>query len=178
MTSVWLTDWTAYGDAAHELNRSTSAIMRAIGFTALGVATPFADADTTHVERARLELVAPSATSDEVFHEYLTGLIQWVEGRVAAGRGDVQAGLDGCAAFLGTCRSIDFYTTTTPRAAKHAATCQVLLGDPASAIDTVAWLEDFDRSTFRADDIRALALLAHGQFPDARPLVRAHAKRD
>ena len=66
---------------------------------------------------------------------------------------------------------------TTPRAAKLAAACQILLGDPASAIETVAWLESFDISTCNCDEIRALALLAQGDLTQAHDLIRAHATR-
>jgi predicted ATPase len=178
MTTAWLTDWVTYREAAQDLTRSSSASMRAIGHLALGVATPFADIDTTdHVERARAELAAAEAAAGDPTNEVIGALIAWVEGRVAAGHGDYAGALQGCTTFLATCRALDFYPTPTPRAAKHAAVCQILLGDPAAALDTAAWLADFDASTFDIEDIRALALLAQGRPDDARSAIAAHATR-
>ena len=179
MTAAWLTDWASYAEAARELTQSGSALMRALGFTALSVSTPFADAEGSQaqIDRARLDLAAGRAASNDSLCEVIAGLIRWVEGRVAAGRGDFQAGLQGSIAFLTVCRAIDFYPTPTPRAAKHAAICQILLGDPAAAIDTVAWLEDLHAAAVNADDILALALLAEDRLTDATTVVHAHATR-
>jgi hypothetical protein len=105
MTAAWLTDWDTYGEAARQLTRSATAIMRAIGYIALEVSTPFADAETSHAnpKRARVELAAARATSPERLYEIVAALIHWVEGRVAAGHGDFKGGLQGCRAFLDKC---------------------------------------------------------------------------
>ena len=177
MTTAWLTDWATYTAAGQQLTRSTSGIMRAIGFVCLGVHTPFGDTSRVDIDRARQELAAARTVSTDELHDITAGLIHWVEGRVAAGRGDFEAGLEGSTAFLATCRTIDFYPTPVPRAVKHGAVCQILLGDPIAAIDTATWLIDFDRSTFNIDDIRALALLAQGRLSEAMPVIHAHATR-
>jgi predicted ATPase len=179
MTSAWLNDWSLYERMAGELTRSPMAETRAFGLLALGVASPFSDVETSNrqLAKARAELASLTTTTPDVPNEFMAGLIRWVEGRVSAAHGDLEAGLEGILAFLATCRAIDYFPTTTPRAAKLAAACQILLGDPASAIETVAWLESFDISTFNCDDIRALALLAQGDLTDAQALIRAHATR-
>ena len=53
----------------------------------------------------------------------------------------------------------------------------MLLGDPASALRTIEWLEGFDVSIFNGDEIRALAHLALGDAIEAEALIRAHAER-
>jgi predicted ATPase len=179
MTSAWLNDWSLYERSARELTRSPLAETRAFGFLALGVASPFSDRATSNQQlaRARAELTSLTSTPADVMNDVLAGLIRWAEGRVSAAHGDLEAGLEGILAFLATCRAIDYFPTTTPRAAKLAAACQILLGDPASATKTVAWLESFDISTFNCDEIRALALLAQGDLAEAQDLIRAHAAR-
>ena len=177
ITSVWLTDWVSYRVAAQELTASTRALMRALGHTALGVSTPFADdgASLAHVRRAHAALASAIDSSPKLLHDLDAGLIRWVEGRVAAGRGDIQAGFEGCMDFLTKCRSIDYYPTPAPRAARLAAICQILLGHPTSAIDTLAWLEALD-PTFTTDDVRALAYVAEGRMAEAVPLIRIQAE--
>jgi predicted ATPase/class 3 adenylate cyclase len=179
MTAVWLTDWDSYRRAAGELTRSATGIMRALGYTALVVSTPFAASDTDHpdLDRANRELAAARGTCPDWLSELIAGLISWVEGRAAAGHGDFHAALQGCRAYLAKCDSLDYYPTTTPRAVKYAATCEILLGDPTSAIETVAWLVNFDASIFPTDDVLALALLARDELTEAIPVVYAHAKQ-
>jgi hypothetical protein len=128
-------------------------------------------------------MVAAMDLSPGLLVELFVGLFRWAEGKIAANRGDFAAGLEGCMDSLDTCRSLDYYPTTTPRAAKLAATCQILLGDPAAALDTLAWLESLDPAfttddirslapAFTTDDIRSLALLAQGRLADALPVIR------
>jgi hypothetical protein len=179
MTSAWLNDWSVYERMGAELTRSPMAETRAFGFLALGVASPFSDRNTSdrQLARARTELASVTTTTPDVPNEFLAGLIRWVQGRVSAAHGDLEAGLEGIMSFLATCRAIDFFPTTTPRAAKLAAACQILLGDPAAALETVAWLESFDIPACNCDEIRALALLAQGDLTEARTVIRAHATR-
>jgi predicted ATPase/class 3 adenylate cyclase len=179
MTAVWLTDWDSYRRAAEQLTRSATGITRALGYTALVVSTPFADRATGHpdLDRAKLELAAAGGTCPDWLGELIAGLISWVEGRAAASRGDFDEALRGCRAYLAQCDSLDYHPTTTPRTVKYAATCEILLGDPTSAIETVASLARFDASIFPTEDILGLALLARGELTDALPVVYAHAKR-
>jgi hypothetical protein len=176
MTSVWLTDWVTFIAVAQELTRSPRAFTRVIGHAGLGVTTPFADAGSSsaHFAQARRELALAADDLSDSDRDALGGLIRWVEGRVAAAAGDLQAGFDGCMEHLATCRSIDYYPTTTPRAARLAAVCQILLGDPDAALATLVWFQTI-APDFRTDDIRSLALLGQGRLADAAPLVRSVA---
>ncbi len=176
-SSAWLTDWVTYRVAARALTESPHAVMRAIGHGALGVPTPFADTDSlAEVERGRAELAATQAADHELRQDLVAACLRWVEGRVAAAHGDLVAGLEGCVDFLAGCREIDYHLTITPRAAKLAAICQILLGNPDGAIDTMSWLEELAPGVFKTDDIRAYALLAQDRIADAEPVVRGQAK--
>ncbi len=184
MTAAWMNDWAAYSAAAEELTTSTRPIMRACGHTALSVRTPFADSltDLAQVDRGRAEVTSAMNISFDPLWDLYVGMPRWVEGRIAANRGDFRGGLEGCLDFLDQCRTTDFYPTITPRAAKLAATCQILLGDPVSAIDTLAWLESLAAHAdlrripgFTTDDIRSLALLAQGRLAEAVSVICATA---
>jgi hypothetical protein len=183
-----MNDWGAYDAAAQQLAGSTRPIMRAIGQGAQSVSNPFASgpSELAQVDLGRAELAFAVDTSPGLLAELFVGLFRWVEGRLAANRGDFRAGLEGCMDYLDKCRSLDYYPTTTPRAAKLAATCQILLGDPASAFGTLAWLESLDPAfttddirslapAFTTDDIRSLALLVQGRMADAVPVIRSVA---
>lgn len=97
---------------------------------------------------------------------------------MAAAHGDLVAGLEGCLDFLAGCREIDYYLTVTPRAAKLAAICQILLGNPAGAIETISWLEELVSAVFMTEDIRGYALLAQDRIAEAEPVIGDRPKRD
>ena len=173
-----MTDWDTYGEAARALTGSPEAVMRALGHGALGVPTPFPDTDSglAEIQWAHAELEGVNVADHDLRYDLVAASLRWVEARVAAAHGDLQAGLQGCLDFLAKCREIDYHLTITPRAARLAAICQVLLGEPASAVDTIAGLEEIAPTIFNTEDIRAYALLAQGRLAEARPLVRAQAQ--
>ena len=176
MSSAWLTDWVTYREAARPLTESPHAVVRALGHVALGVPTPYADTDSlVEAERGRTELAAAQELDHELPQELVAAALRWVEARVAAGHDDLVAGLAGCVDFLADCREIDYHVTVTPRAAKLAAICHILLGHPARAVDTISWLENLAPADFKTEDIRAYALLAQDRLADAKPLIRGQA---
>ena len=179
MSVAWLNDWTTFGRAASTLTTSAIASFRAIGLTCLAFVTALNDVERAHalLSQAQSELEIPLATNPGLYHGIASGLIPWIRGRIAGLSGDFETALRGTEQFLESSKAADYYTTAAARAAKHAAVCQVLLGDPASALRTIEWLEGFDVSIFNGDEIRALAHLALGDAIEAEALIRAHAER-
>jgi hypothetical protein len=114
-----------------------------MGHVALGVPTPFADADSlAEVALARAELARALAEDYDFPQDLVAACLRWVEGRVAAGHDDLVAGLAGSLDFLAGCRKVNYHLTITPRAVKLAGVCQILLGNPAGAIEAISWLEE------------------------------------
>ena len=95
LSSAWMTDWDTYGEAARALTGSPDAVMRAIGHGALGVPTPFPDTDggLAEIQRAHAELDAVNAADHDLPYDLVAACLRWVEARVAAAHGDLQAGL-------------------------------------------------------------------------------------
>jgi predicted ATPase/class 3 adenylate cyclase len=176
---AWLNDWTTFGSAAQVVTTSTIGPLRVVGFVCLAFVTALSDLERADalLAQAQAEFDDALTTSPGLSTGIVTGFVPWIRARIAGLTGDFEAALLGTEQFLDSSISADYYTTAAVRAAKHAAVCRVLLGDPAAAITTIEWLEGFDASIFNGDEIRALAHLALGDVAEAGALIRVQAAR-
>lgn len=179
LSVAWINDWATFERGSAELATSPVRYLRAFGLAAHAYVTSFSDVEGAYAElsSAQAEIDAARAMGADLRTEIAAGVIPWIRGRIAGHHGDFEAALRGTQEFLESQKAADYFITASSRAAKHAAACQVLLGEPEAALRTVEWLESFDPSTFNGDEIRALAHLALGALTEAEVVIRRYAAR-
>jgi predicted ATPase len=176
---VWLNEWSTIERTGKRLTRSSVPPLRAVGFILMANVTGFSDAEAAraHLRTAEEVLDEVLATEPSVTASVVAGHIPYVRARIEATAGDFASALRDTQAFLTAQSTADFYSTTTPRAIKHAAVCEILLGQPESALRTIEWLDQFDFIRSSTDDVQALTYLALGDIDAAERHIRVHAAR-
>ena len=179
LTLVWLNDWLTIEQIGAALTTSPIPPLRVVGFTVLALVTSFTEHETgrEQLTHAQSELDAALVTSPGLNTDMAAGLLVWIRARLAAATGDYETALRNTQAWLTQQMSADYFTTGATRGVKHAAVCQLLLGEPAAALETVAWLEQFGVPSSNSDEIRALANLALDNAAQAEHHIRVHAAR-
>jgi hypothetical protein len=96
----------------------------------------------------------------------------------SAYQGDVRSALVMLRRSLTILDEVDLYTWTRIEGGlRLTGACQILLGMPIEALDTVAELDDYGLAVYDGSDIRALAHLDRGDVDAAVPHLRTHCER-
>jgi predicted ATPase len=175
---VWLNEWSTIGRIGTTLTRSSVPPLRAFGFLVMANVTLFSDAEAAqaHLRTAEGEL-DEALTTNPSLTANVAGYVPYIRARIEATAGDYASALRDTHAFLAAQTTADFYSIIAARAVKHAAVCEILLGRPESALQTIEWLDQFDFIGSNTDDVQALTYLALGEIVAAERHIRVHAAR-
>jgi hypothetical protein len=176
---VWLNDWTTIGLIGERLVHSSVPPLRAFGFVIAALVTGFSDVDAARdqLRRAQVEVDAVLRTNPSMTADIIAGYVPWIRARISATAGDYESALLDAEAWLTVQTETDFFSTGATRAMKHAAVCQILMGETEAARQTIEQLDQFDFVGSNTDDVRALRYLARGERAHAEGHIRTHAIR-
>jgi hypothetical protein len=176
---VWLNEWTTLGRIADSLMGSAVPPLRAWGFIIAALVTGFSDVDAARValRRAEADVETVLRTNPSLTADVVAGYVPWIRARISATAGDYASALHDTEAWLDVQAATDFYSTGATRAVKHAAVCQLLIGETDSAARTIERLDQFDFIGSNTDDVHALRYLALGEIALAEGHIRTHAAR-
>jgi predicted ATPase/class 3 adenylate cyclase len=178
---VLLADWQRALAAIANMSSSTNVAHRASAwaFSAFLASYGAADKFGEYCSRAEAELALALAADDQ--RSKITHPAIWILSNART-----------CQALLQGDHALALHhaaETMAPQADNHdrifvhidvtliASMCQILLGEPAAALETIAWLDNHKLPHYDGTEIRALAHIALGQLDEARRDIRAHASR-
>ena len=177
-TLSWLGDREAYVHRARALTMSTVAAVRAFAWPMLSYVVASSDPDEARKLLVQAQTEGASAgRSDGRTIDASAGLLAYIPAVLAASEGDHAMALRLAQQALAVEERSDYRTVLGLSATQLAAACHIALGEPARALETLTYLEPFDFTFFRGNDIRALAYIALGDHDQAQRFIRAHARQ-
>jgi predicted ATPase/class 3 adenylate cyclase len=175
-----LSDWAAFARHSSALADSRNPTARAWGANLLAWLA-------LHSEPARAEAVltqAQAAVDEARQHDPGRGariteaLLHDIRGLHAAGAGNFVEALRHLHVALKIQEESDFYYHHRVQSGLHlAGVCQVILGMPAQALDTVAEVDTYGFALFDGADVRTLAHLEMGEIDTAMGYLRTQVAR-
>jgi predicted ATPase/class 3 adenylate cyclase len=178
-TLSWLGDHTAYVNVTRELTTSRLPSTRIFAMAMLSYLETAADADGARalLAQAQAELDStPPATGDRNL-DIVAGMMAYIPAVLAAYDGDPALALRHADQALAVEARNDYRTVLLFSATQLAATCEIVLDQPARALERLGDLNQFDLAFFTGDEVRALAHLALGERDQAERIIRNHAKQ-
>jgi predicted ATPase/DNA-binding SARP family transcriptional activator len=178
-TLSWLGDHAAYVHGTGALARSSVASTRIFATAMLSYMKTAADADearTLHA-RAQAELDSTPPAARDLNLDIVEGMMAYIPAALAAYDGDPAAALRHAEHALAVEARIDYRTVLLFSATQLAAACELMLGQPLTALERLDGLDQFDLAFFNGDEVRALAHLALGARDQAERIIRTHAKQ-
>jgi hypothetical protein len=127
--------------------------------------------------RAQTELGSAQLSRPDINMRMTVGFLSYIPAVLAAYEGDHTTALRGAKDALATEEANDYLTVVVISGTQLAAACQIVLGEPAKALETLSRLDQFDLTFFTGDDIRGLAYVSLGELDQARRFIRIHAER-
>ena len=179
LTLVWLNDWPMFSHTAKALRGSPLASLRAMGWTMLGLVSGFRDHDQSRyfLQKAGATVESVPASSRDRNIRIASGLLAYSRAVLAGSEGDYETALLEARHALAVEVANGYHTIVTIRGTNLEAACQILLGEPAKALETISTLDEFDLTFLNNDEIRALAYLKMDEVVQAERIIRSHALR-
>ena len=175
--SAMLSDWAVFVRCAAALVKSPTPLASAYGRIMQAWmachATPDRAPDCLTAAQVAVEVAVQHgpARSAHVAESFLLAILALHATR----SGDIVAALGHIRTSMEIERTTDFYSPHSMQAGpRFAAVCQIILGMPAQAIDTLAELGAYGSILNDGTDVRALAHLALGNIDAAMPYLRSH----
>ena len=175
-----LGDWAAFNRHAAALSDSTTPTGRVWGrsFQAWIAAHVAPDRAPALLTRAQAELHEAtqheSLRGDRLAESYVCS----TRGLHAAYAGDFATALGELQTSLAIQEQIDFFPAPRAETAlRLGGVCQIILGMPAEALDTVAELDAYGLAFYDGAEVRTLAHLELGDIDTAKHHLRIHAAR-
>jgi hypothetical protein len=135
------------------------------------------DQARAHIAQARAELQSAQLSSDDLNASISRRLMAYIPAVLAAHDGDPASALRHAQPALDGEWSTDYLTVLLLSGTQLAAACDIVLSEPARALERLSELDALNRAFFTGDEVRALAYLALGQHEDAQRLIQKHAKQ-
>ncbi len=179
MPCAMLSDWAAFNRHARELSGSTNPVYRAFGRGMEAWIAAHAAPDRV----SALWTIAQTALDEAMQQGSRPGInadatLRGIRGLHAAYSGDFATALRELQTSLAINERIDFFPT--PRAEstlRLAGVCQIILGMPTQALETVAELDAYGLAFYDGAEVRTLAHLELGDIDAATHHLRIHAAR-
>ncbi len=171
-------DWPAFLPMARELTTAPTAVLRSTGWAMLAWLAAFTDAEVSRkfLARAQAEYDDLDALAMEREAGVPFATMRWAAATVALHDGDYRAASEYSQPVVDTTDRAA-WTYLTLEHSSIVAVCQVLLGTPARALDTVAERDHYALDFFDGAEITSLAHLALDELDRARQTIRTHATR-
>jgi hypothetical protein len=175
----WLGDHARYRDIARNLMTSDIAGFRVFASAMLAYIETSRDPHQarTHLAQARAELQSAQPSSDNLNATISRGMMAYIPAVLAAHDGDAAAALRHAQHALDVERSTEYCTVLLLSGTQLAAACDIVLGEPARALERLSEFDELNLAFFTGDEVRAFAYLALGQHDDAEQLIQKHAKQ-
>ena len=179
MPCAMLSDWAAFNHHAREVSGSTNPAYRAAGrgmqaWIAAHAAPDRVSALWTLAQTALDEAMRLGSRQGFNAESALRG----VRGLHAAYSGDFATALGELKASMAIDERIDFFPAMRAESAlRLAGVCQIILGMPTQALETVAELDSYGLAFYDGADVRTLAHLELGDIEAAMHHLRIHAAR-
>jgi hypothetical protein len=165
--------------ALHVLANSPVASLRALGFAGLAWITTFADEASAAelLDRSDAETGSAAGTDHAGPCDVLATVRAWAYATHHMVHGDDRDGLRHAEAGLSTPLDSGSRNLIHIDLSAVAAVCQLLLGQPELALQTVAWLDELDLPYYDGAQVAALVHLTVGELDTARALIERHARQ-
>lgn len=179
-TSAMLSDWAAFNRRAAELADSANPVFACWGRTLRAWIASHASPDRASalLEEAQIGLREATGPDSRRSRRLLESYLVSTRGLQAAYAGDFVTALDQLQTALAIHEQIDFYPMARPeQVLRLAAVCQIILGLPAQALDTVAELDAYGLAFYDGAEVRTLAHLELGDIDAAMHHLRIQVAR-
>ena len=179
MPCAMLSDWAAFNRHARELRGATNPVYRALGrgmeaWIAAHAAPDRVSALWTIAQTALDEAMQRGSRPDFNADASLRG----IRGLHAAYSGDFATALRELQASLAINERIDFFPASRAESTlRLAGVCQIILGMPTQALETVAELDAYGLAFFDGAEVRTLAHLELGDVGAAMHQLRIQVAR-
>ena len=177
--AAMLDDWSAVRPALRLLTNSPVAMLRALGFALKAWLAAPADGSSAAelLDRSDAEMALALASGDVDPGSVTASFRAWAHANKNLYDVDPRDALRHTQTCLSASPDPDTCNYIHIDATIIAAVCQIIIGQPETALDTIAWLSDLDLPFYDGAEAAALAHLALGDLDAARRLIERHARR-